>query len=200
VSASFATIAPETFRAFVAIELPRELKRKCGELRARLEPLLGRGSLRWVNIEQIHLTLSFLGEVQAAQTNDLAEALRQTVAGTGAIPLRVVDLGFFPDARRPRVVWLGVAGDLERLHAMQARVEAAVRRFSPESADKKFTAHITIGRVMRLSRADADALHRAADGMRGETMGEWNVENIHLFKSVLGPSGAKHEIVSSAPI
>jgi len=200
VTASSTTLTPETFRAFVAIELPRELKRKCGELRAQLETLLGRGSLRWVNVEQIHLTLSFLGEVQTAQTNELSEALRQAVVGTGAIALRVAGLGFFPDARRPRVVWLGVAGDLERLHAMQARVEAAVRRFSAESADKEFAAHITIGRVMRLSRADAEVLHRAADGMRGETMGEWNVENVHLFKSVLGPSGAKHEIVSSAPI
>lgn len=191
---------PETFRAFVAIELPRELKRKCGELRDRLEPLLGRSSLRWVNVEQIHLTLSFLGEVPIARTEGLSEALRQAVGGTGAFPLRVAGLGFFPDVRRPRVVWLGVDGDLERLHAVQARVEAAVRRFSRESADKAFAAHITIGRVMRLSRADADALCRVADGMHGETMGEWNVENVHLFKSILGPSGAKHEIVASAPI
>src|SRR5205809_984446 len=102
------TSTPETFRLFIAISVPDKVKDEIEKAQNELRRALPGGSVRWTKREQFHLTLKFLGNVEAPRVEELTESLRRGLEGFAALRLKAEQIGFFPDARRPRVVWAGV--------------------------------------------------------------------------------------------
>ncbi|MDI6893228.1 MAG: RNA 2',3'-cyclic phosphodiesterase [Bacillota bacterium] len=171
-------------RLFVAVELPPSLRRALGELVRHLAE--SRADVKWVEEENFHLTLKFLGEVDPARLAELAEALARAAGEMKPFTFEAAGTGAFPSPGRARVVWVGVgrgAGELGRL-AAAVDSQLADLGFAPES--RPFSPHLTVGRV-RSPRGATDlarALEQASFPAR-----EVAVEEIVLFQSALGRSG-----------
>lgn len=177
-------------RAFVAACLPQDLLEKLRQLQRLLEERvrLRPNPVRWTPPDQVHLTLRFLGNIQADEVESLATVLRQATAGFGPMQLSVETLGCFPSWRRPSVIWVGLHGELEPLLELQARVERDSQPFGSHSETRAFHPHLTVGRVRPQSPGAGrigDALSEAA-----VDLGAWQLEEIALIRSQLTPRGS----------
>jgi 2'-5' RNA ligase len=184
-------------RAFIAIEIPAEIKKAIAVQTASLHLDTGR-AVRWVTSENIHLTLKFLGELSATNVGLLSQALQAECSQQAAFQIAVSGLGSFPNLRRPRTIWVGLNSppDLERL---QRKVEDLVARMGYAAEDKPFSAHLTIGRVReQVSPQETKLLQAALAGMRIDELGSFTVQAVTLFKSELRPSGPVYTQLSSA--
>jgi RNA 2',3'-cyclic 3'-phosphodiesterase len=128
-------------RLFFAIELPARIRSALGALRARAAD-----DYRWVDPELMHLTLAFLGEQPPERLPEL-EAVGAAAAG-GARPFRLAlgATGSFGGRRAPRVLWVGLGGDLEALAGLQAALAAGLRRGAFPVEDRPFAPHVTLAR------------------------------------------------------
>jgi RNA 2',3'-cyclic 3'-phosphodiesterase len=190
---------PDTgqFRLFVAVTVPEGVKAKMEEAQTELRRVLPQRSVRWARRQQFHLTLRFLGDVEAARVEALAEAIRAACRGFGALQLRAERVGFFPDLRYPRVAWIGVQDQADQLPRLQQTVEAATESFTTEKKEERFTGHITLGRIKGIKRPEAEALGKAAAGMAARVFGHWTAYQIGLMRSELLPQGARHSTIAS---
>lgn len=173
-------------RTFIAIEIPDEVKKQMAEAQGRLK---GSGvEASWTRPEGIHLTLKFLGEVEESRIPEIMDALTRAVKGTGGFRLEITGVGAFPNPKSARVVWIGVSGDLERLTALQSSVEEAMAGLGMEREDRKFTPHLTLGRIKYIRLRDAWV--SALDAMKDIRLAGFDVDAVSLMKSELKRSGA----------
>ena len=119
--------APESLRAFVAVEIDAEAARRAAEIVERLRTA-DAGRVKWVDPVNFHLTLKFLGPTRRDALPRLGEALRAIAAEAAPFEMELVGAGAFPNLRRPQVIWLGVTKGSELLAALAGRVEAACGR------------------------------------------------------------------------
>jgi 2'-5' RNA ligase len=189
-----------TWRLFAAIELAPEVRRQLADLIAQLGGALPRDSVRWVRADAIHLTLKFYGEVATDLVPKLRAALERAATGT-ASPLRLElrELGVFPSPARPRVIWVGVTGELEKLKGLQCAVEAASAPLGFAPVARGFTPHLTLGRVNEgwqpANRTQlSEAFGRLGPGLRGA----FAADGISLMRSELGRGGAVYTRLAAA--
>jgi len=179
-----------SIRSFVAVKLEPHIRAVLGKAIARLRAEEGGGLVRWVSPESIHLTLKFLGDVDASRISVVNRALDRVSAAHAPFELALGDLGCFPNPRRARVFWIGAEDSEGRLETLVASLEDTLARvgFDPES--RPFAAHLTLGRVRRgapPSRVAPLASESVLDLTRGLTIA---VSGISLMRSDLTPSGA----------
>lgn len=187
----------EHFRLFVAVTVPEGVIAKMEEAQTELRRVLPQRSVRWARREQFHLTLRFLGDVEAARVEALGEAIRVACRGFGALHLRAERVGFFPDLRYPRVAWVGVQDQAEQLPRLQQTVDAVTESFTTEEKEERFTGHITLARLKGIKRPEAEALGKAASGMVDRLFGQWTAYQIGLMRSELLPQRARHSTIAS---
>jgi 2'-5' RNA ligase len=189
---------PENVRLFIAVELPDELKGMLAEIERELESQIPPRTVRWVRPSAMHLTLIFLGETPTSRVEPIREAMRSAAAGVPKTSFRAIGLGCFPNPRRPRVVWVGVeeaTGNLERIKRALDQ-ELKPLGFKPEK--RPFSPHLTLGRVNRqASYQDAAELGRVIERATLQEVAEVQVNQIHLVRSDLRPSGAVYTILAS---
>ncbi len=190
--------APETYRLFIAITVPETVKGEVDRAQAGLRRALPEKAIRWTPREQFHLTLRFLGNVESQRTGELSQALGDVCSGFAPIRLRAAGIGFFPNARRPRVLWVGLDEPSGELKKLQQAIQSAVQGFTLEEPEKRFVGHVTLGRVKELRRSEADALAKAAFGMEERVFGEWTTTEVEIMRSQLSPKGARHTVLASA--
>jgi 2'-5' RNA ligase len=181
----------------VAVTIPEGVKAKIEEAQAELRRVLPERAVRWTRREQFHLTLKFLGDVDAARVEALGEAIRAACRGFGALHLRAERVGFFPDLRYPRVVWVGVQDQAEQLPRLQAAVEGATREYTSEAKEERFTGHVTLARIKGIKRPEAEALGNAAAALAERLFGQWTAGQVELMRSELRPQGARHSSLAS---
>jgi len=182
-------------RLFVAAALSPEVRRGLEEAQQELRSAAA--AVRWVRVEGIHLTLRFLGDVDEGKRAPLVAALK-AVRGQ-AFEAAVRGIGFFPNPRRPRVVWAGVEEPTGRLAALQRGVEEAVVRlgFEPEERGE-FHPHLTLGRLGDPKRTGR--LGEAAQAMEKREFGAFRVPAFQLFRSELRPDGARYSVLDTFPL
>ena len=192
---------PGQWRTFVAVPLPSET---LGALRALSDkmPRVARDSVRWIDADGIHLTLRFLGGIEPDRVPQISESLLGAAAQSGRFALRLGGLGAFPSLDRPRVFWVGLDGELDRLKRLHARVEGALSRVGVEPEARDFEPHLTVGRMrngiaQHLARRAGYAFARAKLPMPAL---EFTVASITLFRSHLSDTGARYEALSEAPL
>src|SRR5947209_6135612 len=134
-------------RAFVSIDLPRHVATAVALIQERLQDGLPKQAVRWTPLDQLHLTLKFLGNVSTEHLAEVKAALETACGQSSCFLLRAQALGCFPNLTRPRIVWLGLAGDLDRLEQLQSRIDSTLQRWSERAEERKFHAHLTLGRV-----------------------------------------------------
>ena len=187
---------PERYRLFIAIALPDGVKRAIETSQNELRAALPSTSVRWTRPEQFHLTMKFLGGVEAQQLDALNDAMRRACGGSGDLQLRAARIGVFPGARRPRVVWTGVDDREGRLAALQRSIEAATASFTSEPPQETFTGHITLARCRDIERSEASKLSTLVDRMAGRTFGEWTATSVDVMRSVTAPTGARYTTIA----
>ncbi len=190
----------EQVRAFVAIELPPQVR----DVLAGLVQELSRARLRGVRLvrpEGVHLTLKFLGDVQVAQVEAIASALARVARAHEPFLLELVGAGVFPERSAPRVLWVGIEGDMEPLRALQRDVEAALETLGFAREERGFKPHLTIGRIREgASPADRREAERALASAWTSPGVRMEVGSVSLMKSILRPDGAIYERLASVSL
>lgn len=187
----------KTHRLFIAIAVPEPVKDAVQAAQEALRPAVPGGAIRWTKRDQFHLTLRFLGDVEILRVEALAETVRRLCTSFRPVTLCAERIGFFPEARFPRVVWAGVKDVGRELSALQGAIQSAAAGFTSEKPEGTFTGHLTLGRVRSLSRQQAETLAAAAHGMEDRCFGEWVAGEVHLIRSELTPDGARHTAVTA---
>ncbi len=176
-------------RLFVAIDLPDEVKRELARFRREEIP-----GARWVPVEQLHLTLRFIGEVDESTL----QAIRQALGAVGAapFPLAVQRVGHFPPRKTPHVLWVGADAGAP-LTGLQGEVEAAVQTAGISAEHRPFSPHITIARLRETPPhivAEFEKQHQAF------ACAPFEVPAFYLYESTLTGKGAIHERVQIYPL
>jgi 2'-5' RNA ligase len=191
--------AAGSIRAFIALPLPAEAKAATAVAQRELKSALRGGWLRWTPPEQIHLTLRFLGDIPAGDVPALAEALRRACAGCAPFDLHAGGLGVFPDARRPRVLWLGLGGQLDALRELQARIERETAAWG-EPEDREFHAHLTLARLKNAPPAAARQVAQSLAQAKATNLAAWRADHLELMRSELSPAGARHSVLGTVAL
>jgi len=190
----------QVFRLFIALSIPDAVKSTIQKAQSELRRAVAEKSVRWARAEQFHLTLKFLGNVPASQVKELVELLRPICAQVPPLRLTAARIGFFPNARSPRVVWGGISDPKNQLAALWNSVQSATRAFSTENPESAFTGHVTLARVNRLRSQQATSLAKSAASFENTVFGEWTSDQIELMRSELLPEGARHSLVAVFPL
>jgi RNA 2',3'-cyclic 3'-phosphodiesterase len=192
-------------RTFVALELPDEVRAAISETIGRLRAELKErdGQVRWVDPGATHLTLKFLGPTAEEAVDGVGEAMRRALAEHANGPLRLTTshVGFFPGPRVPRVVWLGLDGELERLGALRDALEESIAPLGWPTEARPFAPHLTLGRL----RPQASPAERAGVGrVLGQVWAPeplaFQVDQVSLMLSELGPAGARYTRLVGVPL
>lgn len=176
------------YRLFVAIDLPPDIA-------ARLQELCyGVPGAKWVQPEQMHLTVRFIGEVDGGIFRDIKEGLG--VIQSPPFVLQVKGLGFFPPRKTPRVLWAGLA-PVEEVSALRNRIENVLVGLGLEPEGRKYSPHITLARLHDTPLA---RLGRFLAGNGLFATEPFPVSEFHLYSSELTSKGAFHTIEASYPL
>ena len=180
-------------RAFVAIEIDHAMIQgifaTTNELRQKIS------GIRWTPQTNCHLTLKFLGDVDAGQIEAIGQVLERELSLFPRFTINAKGLGVFPDATRPRVLWVGVEG--KPLAELAERVEKALTSLGFAQEKRKFTPHLTIGRWRQFKRSDKNLTDALAKWQERDFGGS-TVHEVVLFQSILNSSGAEYRRLKAA--
>jgi len=184
-------------RTFVAVLLPDAVKAKISEFVRPLRKLPA--DVKWVEEENFHLTLKFLGELTEAEVGKLDCLLAGLFTRENAFLLDYGGWGVFPSRENPRVLWIGLGGDIDYLQEIQGKVEDICADAGFPRDRKKFHPHITLGRIR--SRGNLEVLLREAQNtLPSELQGSFLVERIYLMESKLSRSGPLYTPLNFYPL
>ena len=182
----------EKLRLFIAIPIPEPVRDEIVRVQQELQPLVPREVARWTRSDQFHLTLRFLGDVPADGVEDLKKSVNAVCRNGRPLSLHAEGVGFFPNPRSPRVIWVGINDQEGRLGDLQKQIETAVDPFSPEPDEKNFTGHVTLGRLKNPRPTDTRDLAARAHLLEKRLFGEWPAHEIEIIRSELSPAGARY--------
>jgi len=184
----------DSFRAFLALEIPDEVKRlladEVGALRGELP------TARWTRPAGQHLTLEFLGEVVPAVVDNLITALTPRLAGVGAVRVRLHGSGFFPSPMRPRVAWVG--GGAEGADKVMAVVEDEAEVLGFKRERRPWSLHLTQARLK--TQWPQWAVARFLEWGGRLDLGSFSCSDVVVFKSELQPGGAVYTPLVRMPL
>ncbi len=182
----------QTLRTFIAVEIDEGLRTAAARV---AEDLQAAGAeIRWVAPPNMHVTLKFLGDVAEERIASVCDTVAEAVAGAAPFDLELRGVGAFPNAARPRTLWVGTGTGRSQLESLAGRVEAALAAlgFAPEN--RPFQAHCTLGRVRRPTRALANLaplLKQRAD----LSLGQSKIHEVVVFSSRLQRGGPIYEAI-----
>ncbi|MFH1888628.1 MAG: RNA 2',3'-cyclic phosphodiesterase [Candidatus Omnitrophota bacterium] len=183
-------------RAFIAIELPQEIKDSLENLQEELKT--ARSDVKWVRPENIHLTMKFLGEINDKQLDKINDIIDQAVEKRNSFRMRISSLGAFPKIDSPRVIWIGIDTGDKEVKEMAAELEEKIAEIGISKEERQFSSHITIGRTRSpLNREKLVVYIKNKADLCGKNL-EFYVGMITLFKSTLTPKGPIYEALKRA--
>jgi RNA 2',3'-cyclic 3'-phosphodiesterase len=183
-------------RLFVALEIPSAVRDNLAalinELRAT-DPSASKNRARWVPAENLHVTVKFIGNVEAERLDAIRTALSE-VSAAGAVELRFRGLGFFPDERRPRVLWAGIVAS-SNLAPLAAGIDVRLEKLGIAREAREFAPHLTLARFD--PPGVSDKLRTATQENAAREFGAVRTSEFHLFESKTRPTGAEYSRRSS---
>ena len=183
-------------RTFIAIKIPESYRQPIGEL---LNEFKATGAaVRWVKPESIHITLKFLGNIKEELVDEIAMKISESVGNRSSFELQAKGCGAFPSIKSPRVVWLGIHGQVDFLGELQSDLEKRLvpLGFAPEN--RPFKAHLTLGRL-KGNRGKAKLISMLRE-KRDFMLDPFQVKEVVLYRSDLKPTGAEYTALKVLPL
>jgi 2'-5' RNA ligase len=196
------------WRLFIAVPVPEDVREFIATIIADLRP--EDWPIRWMDADNAHLTLHFLGDTPPENAALLRLALEEPICQHEAFDLRTADLGVFPAMKRPRVLWLGLWGPAHRLETIRDEIGTVLESYDIEIDDKPFRPHLTLGRVrdtrnVRIRDLPVAIRTRFEDLAASGTVTNkkplpFPVTEVHLVRSHLSHEGASYEVLARYPL
>ncbi|MCF8069161.1 MAG: RNA 2',3'-cyclic phosphodiesterase [Desulfobacterales bacterium] len=186
----------DTIRTFIAIEISEQARTTvCGIQ----NDLKSRGfKAKWIQPENIHLTLKFLGDISPEKVEDITAAMISAAETYLPVQLFVKGVGVFPNVKRPRIIWSGVTGDLDSLTGLQKSLDKKFETLGFASEKRPFKGHLTIARTKH--QLDSKKMVDAIEAFRGKSSEPFLADRIILFQSELNNTGAVYTPLKSVTL
>lgn len=186
-----------TWRVFCAVELPAGVLKRVTQHIARLKEASPDAQASWSRVDNIHLTLKFLGDIPPASVQNLSEAAAQAVTGLEPFTISLEQTGVFPTHGSPRVLWIGVNDFEGKLRKLQIRLEDQAERLGFQKEARAFHPHITLARLRKPQHARALAVVHKATQFDPAAVA---VAELLVIRSELSSEGSKYTIISRHPL
>jgi 2'-5' RNA ligase len=184
-------------RSFLAFELPLEMKK----IVARVSGELRQSTLnaRWVKVDNIHLTVVFMGSIETGDIPTIARGVQEVCQTYGPFDMSLRGIGCFPNRRSPRVLWLGLDGDLESMSDFRDALQEHLTGFGIKEEKRKFKPHLTLARFRKPKKMglEEDQLLSEYEDISSPVCA---LKELILFKSDLKPTGAVYTKVEAWPL
>ncbi|MBF0224803.1 MAG: RNA 2',3'-cyclic phosphodiesterase [Desulfobacterales bacterium] len=188
-----------TIRAFIAVEIPQNifpfLKKTCENFKSIIKKT---NRISWVNIENIHITLKFLGDINIDAIDKIKEAIKITAKQISPFSLKLKEIGVFPSVRKPRVIWLGISENVKKLITLNEILEDNMEKIGFSKEEKQFKAHITMARVKEIKSYEEIA--NAINSVSAPESESFMCDKLILFQSTLKPTGAIYNKIIVEPL
>jgi 2'-5' RNA ligase len=185
-------------RTFIAVEVSPEVKRRAREWIEALQRAAIQA--RWVDPESMHITLQFLGNVQAELIPQICQHVAAAVKPLEAFDVTCTDLGAFPSWHRPRVLWLGIGSGYEELVALQSSVEQSLKSLGYRGETRRFEPHLTLGRLRTPTAIPDATLARIRQAFAARSAVSFDVSEVVVFSSQLTRQGPIYEAMGRAEL
>jgi len=184
-------------RSFLAFELPGPIKNKMSEVSRDIKhfPL----DARWVKVDNIHLTVVFLGQIEESNIPQMRESVASVCREYGPFHVSLKNVGIFGSRRNPRVLWMGLDGHIERMSRFRNTLQKVLAPFGVTQERRTFKPHLTLGRFRKGSRSGAqlDEILAKYEGLSSPIC---QLSELFLFKSDLKPHGAVYTPLHTWPM
>ena len=181
-------------RSFLAFELPGEIK----DTVARVSDMAKRTRMdvRWIDVDNIHLTVLFMGNIREDDFSDIRTSIENICSGYRPFYIELQGMGVFPDTRRPRVLWLGINGDIGRIASFRDMLQQKLKPFGIKQEKRKFNPHLTLGRFKKSFKPDS-SLIEMFDKYKDFKSPVKMFDELVFFRSDLNPAGARYTRLDS---
>jgi RNA 2',3'-cyclic 3'-phosphodiesterase len=191
------THSEKNIRAFLAMEMSEDVLQTISRLQEKLKWEIS-GRISWTRPQGQHLTLKFFGDISVEDLQNISSAVQNRVASGWSLNLKIEKLGVFPEARRPRVLWCGITGDVEKLSALQKQLDADFAGLGFPREDRPFRAHLTLARIK--DPRGVSGVNEALTKHDNFSAGEFTGRELILFQSKLVPQGAVYTKLAVFPL
>ncbi|HXG93232.1 MAG TPA: RNA 2',3'-cyclic phosphodiesterase [Blastocatellia bacterium] len=175
----------DAIRTFICIEVPDSIKNRIASLQQELKRLGAQVS--WTNPANIHLTIKFLGDVAVSKLDTVRGAVERAIDSMSEFEIEVGGAGCFPAPKNPRVLWVGLTNIPDALRALHKRIEDGLARGGFEREQKRFSPHLTIGRIRGPHNAKLVVEKLVAMGFEPES---FRASEVIVMRSDLKPTGS----------
>lgn len=188
-------------RLFIAVHFSREVLDGLSDLQQRLRGRLEQWApIKWVAPGNLHLTLQFLGDVGEGLVPKLAGSLNGGYSDLEAFQVDLAGVGAFPKPNRPKVIWVDVRHGADGLRALHAATLRVTESFGFEQEKQPFKSHVTLGRIRAAQGQRPPDLSKPLAGVADLEVGKCQIDQVHLVKSILKPTGPMYSILDSFPV
>ena len=181
-------------RCFVAIDIPDPVKKEITEMADILKKY--DADIKWVNVENLHVTLKFLGSTPEKSVPEIRESLLKAVSSFQPFYIKINGTGVFPDRKFARVIWVGVENG-EMLPELAADIDVSMSLLGYKKEEREFKPHLTLGRVR--SREGTANVVNELDNFKDKEFGLFTVDRIRLMRSELKPRGSEYSCLYEVP-
>ncbi len=176
----------DTIRTFIAVPVAERIRNNLARVVQRLAAA-GTG-YNWVEAENFHVTLNFVGDVPSREVATLCREIKQVAETHAAFDLVLQGVGGFPNTDYPKTLWVGVEQGSEALTTLYRDLAPVVERWATRRDRQSYTPHLTLGRLQRNGRTNpvlSEEIHR----LRSHDAGNCHVDRVIVFSSFLEKSG-----------
>jgi len=186
-----------TIRTFIAIDVGDDVRDRAADLARRLQ--VAGADVKWVDTDNMHLTLKFLGDIPDRETAEVCRAVSEAAQAHSPFNISLRGAGAFPNAARPRTVWMGVERGVAELESFQTGIEKALAKLGYRKEARRFHPHLTLGRVRRGGAAvrDLGRLIRDNEQFDGASA---SINKVLVFASFLDKTGPTYNVLGRAPL
>jgi 2'-5' RNA ligase len=185
-------------RAFIAIDLPSNIKGEISKIQDKLKTNLAR--VNWIKAQNLHLTLKFLGQISPEQLDAVTRIITEISQTTVTFKIRLDDLGVFPNLHDARIIWVGIKQDTQ-LKQIVRLLETKIADMGIAKEKRDFSAHISIGRIKSGKVLKPSDLEKELNKEKNDVISanlEFDTGGITLFKSTQGLGGPIYTVLKEA--
>ena len=182
-------------RSFLAFELPLDIKNtvKAALDQAKQHDL----TIKWIPLMNIHLTVVFLGNIKEEDIPAMGKRIQESCQRTAHFHISLDNMGCFPNKRNPRVLWLGLKGEIERMSFFRDELQNQLIPFGITPEKRPFKPHLTLGRFKKPDKRNAFKIGKLIESYQDVNDSEQILPELVQFRSDLKPSGAVYTRIGS---